>query len=243
MNENIMIALERQSLIGRELSAAESRPRWLQVLQSAAKEFGYTYASLMRIPRPSEELLATTLVETALPMRFIREFDRMLLLRYCPMLPKVATSMVPQSWNIKELDASHPGVNRIIELLIQTDVTNGIFVPTNSVNGDRHLVRFDGKCEEPSQPAKNEIGMIAIHAFDAYEHLCKAEMAAPRKLTKRELEVIHWTSQGKTSAEIGQILSLSDHTINAYLNNAIRKLDCVNRTQLVAKSIRLKLIS
>lgn len=151
--------------------------------------------------------------------------------------------MVPQSWNVKNLDASHPGVNRITDFLSQTDVTNGIFVPTNSVAGDRHLVRFDGSCEEPSQAAKNEIGMIAIHAFDAYEQLCKAEMAAPRKLTKRELEVIHWTSQGKTSAEIGQILSLSDHTINAYLNNAIRKLDCVNRTQLVAKSIRLKLIS
>lgn len=243
MNENIMIALERQSLIGRELSAAESRPRWLQVLQGAAKEFGYTYASLMRIPRPGEDLLATTLIETSLPMRFIREYDELLLLRYCPVLPRVATSMVPQSWNMKDLDESKPEVKRIVSLLTQAGVTNGLLVPTNSVNGDRHLVRFDGSCEEPSQTAKNEIGMIAIYAFDAYEHLCKKEMAATRKLTKRELEVIHWTSQGKTSAEIGQILSLSDHTINAYLNNAIRKLDCVNRTQLVAKSIRLKLIS
>ena len=65
----------------------------------------------------------------------------------------------------------------------------------------------------------------------------------PKTLTKREIEVIRWTSHGKTSSEIGQILSLSDHTINAYLNNAIKKLDCVNRTQLVAKAIRLKVIS
>lgn len=243
MNENIMIALERQSLIGRELSAAESRPRWLQILQGVAKEFGYTYASLMRIPHPGEELLAATFVETALPMRFIRDYDGMMMLRYCPVLPRVATSMVPQSWNLKDLDVSRPEIKRIGDLLTQAGVTNGLLVPTNSVNGNRHLMRFDGNCEEPSQTAKNELGMIAIHAFDAYEQLCRAEMAATRKLTKRELEVIHWTSQGKTSAEIGQILSLSDHTINAYLNNAIRKLDCVNRTQLVAKSIRLKLIS
>lgn len=243
MNDNIMITLERQSLIGRELSAAESRPRWLQVLQGAAKEFGYTYASLMRVPRPGEDLVATTLLETTLPMRFIREYDAMRLLRYCPVITKVATSMVLKSWNMKDLDSSKPEVRLIIGLLKQVGITNGLLVPTNSVNGERHLVRFDGHCDEPSQTAKNEIGMIAIHAFDAYEHLCRSEMTTPRKLTKRELEVIHWTSQGKTSAEIGQILSLSDHTINAYLNNAIRKLDCVNRTQLVAKSIRLKLIS
>ncbi|MNL83451.1 Regulatory protein SdiA [compost metagenome] len=55
--------------------------------------------------------------------------------------------------------------------------------------------------------------------------------------------MVRWTAQGKTSAEIGQILTLSDHTVNAYMTNAIKKLDCVNRTQLVAKAIRLKLIN
>ncbi len=89
----------------------------------------------------------------------------------------------------------------------------------------------------------NELGIVAIHAFDVYDRIRKAELVAPKTLTKREIEVIRWTSHGKTSSEIGQILSLSDHTINAYLNNAIKKLDCVNRTQLVAKAIRLKVIS
>ena len=31
--------------------------------------------------------------------------------------------------------------------------------------------------------------------------------------------------------------------ITGYMTNAIRKLDCVNRTQLVAKAIRMKIIS
>jgi DNA-binding CsgD family transcriptional regulator len=89
----------------------------------------------------------------------------------------------------------------------------------------------------------NALGMIGLHAYDVYDSMKRNEMAPVRTLTKRELEVIRWTAQGKTSAEIGQILSLSDHTVNAYMNNAIKKLDCVNRTQLVAKAIRSKLIS
>ena len=74
---------------------------------------------------------------------------------------------------------------------------------------------------------------------------CRVKVAqrSPVSLSARELEVVRWTAQGKTSLEIGQILSLSDHTVNAYMTNAIRKLDCVNRTQLVAKAIRMKIIS
>ena len=62
-------------------------------------------------------------------------------------------------------------------------------------------------------------------------------------LTPRELEAIHWVANGKTSSEIALILSLSEHTVNTYVNNAIRKLDCVNRTHLVAKALRLRLIT
>ena len=42
--------------------------------------------------------------------------------------------------------------------------------------------------------------------------------------------------------EIAEILGLSEHTINHYLNRATKKLDAVNRTQAVAKALRLGLI-
>jgi DNA-binding CsgD family transcriptional regulator len=59
--------------------------------------------------------------------------------------------------------------------------------------------------------------------------------AIQQTLSARELEIVRWTGHGKTSIGIGQILSLSDHTVNAYMTNAIKKLDCVNRTQLVPR--------
>ena len=62
-------------------------------------------------------------------------------------------------------------------------------------------------------------------------------------LSARETEVVRWTAEGKTSHEIGSIIGLSDHTVNAYLANAIRKMDCVNRAQLVATAIRLGVIN
>ena len=63
------------------------------------------------------------------------------------------------------------------------------------------------------------------------------------KLTKREYECLYWTAAGKTSAEIGTILSLSEHTVNNYLMAACHKLDSVNRAHAVAKAIRQGIIS
>ena len=63
------------------------------------------------------------------------------------------------------------------------------------------------------------------------------------ELTKREQECLFWTAAGKTSAEIGTILSLSEHTINNYLVAVCHKLDSVNRAHAVAKAIRQGIIS
>ncbi|WP_343217434.1 helix-turn-helix transcriptional regulator [Hoeflea sp. YIM 152468] len=65
---------------------------------------------------------------------------------------------------------------------------------------------------------------------------------ADSPLTEREHECLIWTSKGKTSAEIAQILGLSEHTVNHYLNNAARKFDAVNRTQAVAYALRVGFI-
>ncbi|MCY0152384.1 helix-turn-helix domain-containing protein [Hoeflea alexandrii] len=61
-------------------------------------------------------------------------------------------------------------------------------------------------------------------------------------LTERERECLVWTSVGKTSIEIAQILNLSEHTVNHYLNNAARKFNAVNRTQAVAHGLRFGFI-
>lgn len=238
-----MATLERQSLLSVELSAAESRPRWLQAVQNVARQFRYTHVTLTRFPHPTDDLLSTLIIESTVPIRFLREFDQHRFLRSCPLVTRVANSLMPLCWSLDGDDGEEPYPEDVASLMRQYGLINGVVIPINSLNGDRYLLRFDGDCARPCQTVLNELGMIALHAFDVYDRMRRAELVMPKTLTKRELEVVRWTSQGKTSAEIGQILSLSDHTINAYLNNAIKKLDCVNRTQLVAKAIRLKLIS
>jgi len=68
--------------------------------------------------------------------------------------------------------------------------------------------------------------------------------ASPSKmvLSSRELDCLRWAAAGKSSEEIALILSLSSHTVNEYLKQAMRKLDAVTRIQAVAAACRLGLI-
>jgi LuxR family transcriptional regulator, quorum-sensing system regulator SolR len=61
-------------------------------------------------------------------------------------------------------------------------------------------------------------------------------------LTLREREVLCWTSEGKTSYEIGQILNISERTVNFHVNNVLLKLAATNKTQAVVKAIAMGLI-
>jgi DNA-binding NarL/FixJ family response regulator len=62
-------------------------------------------------------------------------------------------------------------------------------------------------------------------------------------LTAREKEVLTWVGRGKTSSEIALILGLSDRTVNFHCDQAMRRLDVINRVQAVAKALSQGLIT
>jgi transcriptional regulator EpsA len=61
-------------------------------------------------------------------------------------------------------------------------------------------------------------------------------------VTKREQEVLRWIYLGKTNGEIGCILGISAQTVKDHVQNLLRKLNVVNRTQAVGKAIDAQLL-
>lgn len=55
-------------------------------------------------------------------------------------------------------------------------------------------------------------------------------------LSERELEVLKWCADGKTSGEIASILAVSENTINFHVKNSIAKLHVSNKTAAVVKA-------
>lgn len=62
----------------------------------------------------------------------------------------------------------------------------------------------------------------------------KAEEDAFRDLTDREMDVLIHLAKGKTNAEIGSLLNLSEKTVGNYIGNMFEKLHLSNRIELAA---------
>ena len=62
-------------------------------------------------------------------------------------------------------------------------------------------------------------------------------------LTAREVEVLRWTADGKSSSEIADILTISDNTVNFHIKNAVRKLRTNNKTSATVRAAMLGLLA
>ncbi|MGJ4907508.1 response regulator transcription factor [Bradyrhizobium oligotrophicum] len=62
------------------------------------------------------------------------------------------------------------------------------------------------------------------------------------ELSDREKACLSWAASGKSSWEVGRILSISESTVVFHIKNAMRKLGAANRTLAAVKAIELGLI-
>ncbi|MCG3210263.1 MAG: Transcriptional regulatory protein LiaR [Anaerolineae bacterium] len=64
------------------------------------------------------------------------------------------------------------------------------------------------------------------------------EYHAFQSLSKREMEVLNLVAQGKTNAEIGQTLHLSEKTVGNHVSTILSKLDVTNRIEAATYAVR-----
>jgi DNA-binding NarL/FixJ family response regulator len=58
------------------------------------------------------------------------------------------------------------------------------------------------------------------------------------RLTEREQEVLRLVAQGRSNAEIGNELFLSEATVKTHVGRVLHKLDCRDRVQAAVFAIR-----
>jgi LuxR family quorum sensing-dependent transcriptional regulator len=214
-------------------------------LRALTSEFGLTRFSILGIPATDSERLSKQIKLSDLPPGFIESYDSLGLLRNSPIFAALKRSTAPIAWSLDSLNDERPAdeVDPARKLFSEHKMTMGVYYPVHGPNGRRAAMGFFGDRLALTYTEMGELGIFVLHAYDAYSNLKNKTKTEANGITARELEVLHWAANGKTSTEIAAILSLSDHTVNTYMNSAMRKLDCVNRTQLVAKALRLHLIS
>ncbi len=127
------------------------------------------------------------------------------------------------------------------DLASEFDLVEGMTYSTtaNSRNGAATVISI---CYGSPSISLNEQIMLQQILPHLHEALNKPALWSKPKLTAKEREVISWAKDGKSYWETGQIMGVSERTIKFHLQNIYRKLDVTNRSQAVAKAMRIGLI-
>jgi DNA-binding CsgD family transcriptional regulator len=194
-------------------------------------------------PITSFDLQGNTII-TSWPAELLSIYDQEGLMVNSPVLRRLRTSTLPFFHDTSRAnwprDDGRTGV--VAALFERFKMMRCAYFPTHEPSGARGAVSFAGDREPFSPTEMRELSYISIHVFDRLAEIRNLDTRMTDTLTDREIDCLNWTAAGKTSAEIAEILDLSEHTVNHYLNRATKKLDTVNRTQAVAKALRIGLI-
>lgn len=126
----------------------------------------------------------------------------------------------------------------------------GISMAMHLADGCHFLLGVDREAPLPEDAADltelfARLQLLAVYAQDASLRLMMPLAEAQwvnnlPPLTAREREVMQWTSQGKSAWAVGQLLNMSEHTVNFHVRNVMRKLDVSTKHQAVLKLLEAR---
>jgi DNA-binding CsgD family transcriptional regulator len=191
----------------------------------------------------ASELSQYTVI-TSWPAELLQRYDEEGMLQNSRVMAQLKKSTIPFSVSMDFLvnGEEHIANKTVIGLFERFEMVNSVWFPVHDVTMRRGAISFSGNKAALPTNRLAELLYISCHVFARLSEIRRLDLRVPETLSEREIDCLNWTAAGKTSAEIAEIMMLSEHTINHYLNRATKKLDTVNRTQAVAKALRVGLI-
>lgn len=199
------------------------------------------FVAYFATPRPGRQHLAvcldahypgvaeeTGLLTTTLGDRFAR---------------RIAASSVPLYWaqSLEPFGTLHADLGLVERMEPPAGSTAGLALPAAVEHGAEGAIVFTGAQIRLSTEMLCDLHARCIGLFGVIAKLKPVTGDHAPSISKRELECLMLTANGLTSEEIAARLGLSVHTANQYLTNTTRKLNAMNRTQAVAKALRMGL--
>lgn len=216
-----------------------------RTIKRVTADLGWRAFMVMRMPRDLEDITLSSLsIICSWPAELVSRYDEWGLLKGSPVLERLRKSVIPFRFDMSEVpqNARSEDVGRAIDLFSSFNMMRGVYFPVHDIFGNRGAVVFSGDRSQAEVGEVLQLSMVSTMVFERIAQLQHADERPGEDLTEREIECLILTSSGKTSSEIAEILSVSEHSINHYLNRAAKKLGTTNRTQAVAKALRIGLI-
>jgi LuxR family transcriptional regulator len=225
------------------VTLASTETEFLAILSATATELGFEYCAFgMRLPLPFSNPKIVML--NNYPQAWQQRYAEQNYLAVDPTVTNAASSLKPMVWSDELFASCRP----LWEDARAHDLSVGWAQPSHDVKGAVGLLTLARSREPLSAPElRQNLLKMSWLAQAAHEGLARLISLKPQSgndivLTAREVEVLRWTADGKTSGEVGEILQISERTVNFHVTNSLAKLGAVNKTAGVVKAAMMRLI-
>lgn len=225
------------------LLSAETETAFFTAMTNAAKELGFEYCAYgMRLPLPvsKPKVFMLNNYDKNWQERYARE-------NYLAVDPTVAhgmRSVMPLVWSDQVFKASRPFWEDARSHGLKFGWAQSCF-DARGLGGMLTLARSEDKISSSELLSHaHRMSWLAHLAHEGMSVLLVAKLMpeAGVELSSREVEVLRWTAEGKTSSEVSEILHISERTVNFHVNNALEKLGAANKTAAAIKAAILGLL-
>ena len=225
------------------ISAASTIPDVWNALFAVTRQFGLQHAQLNFVPRDPQD--APAVIASAMPRGWLEGYRQNELQAGDMVLARARASTNSFQWQMSDWAVDKLTViqRRWREHYLLHGITGGLCVLDFHPN-EEIMLRLC--CREAQLSTHDRLALC----FMGHEVIHRIRDIAPAQspagaiwLSQRERQCLEWAAAGKTDWEIGQILSLSEKTVNVYIGRVKTKFGVKTRAQAIVKAARIRAIT
>jgi DNA-binding CsgD family transcriptional regulator len=226
-----------------ELDRADTERAVLRTMETAAKDLGFEYCAYgLRAPWPLSK--PKTRLVNNYPESWQKRYAEAHYVDIDPTVLHARRSQLPIVWS----DALFADAQQLWSEAQAAGLRVGWVQSAFDSCGVAGMLTL-ARSSEPLRECELDDKEVKMRWLVNAAHLSFKRVLMPtlmddpeRDLTEREIEVLKWAADGKTSGEISKILVISVDTVNFHIKNAVMKLRSANKTAAVVRAAMLGLL-
>jgi LuxR family quorum sensing-dependent transcriptional regulator len=213
----------------------------MDAMDAAFRRFGFETLIVTGLPNPNQRFEQMVMAKRW-PVEWFKIYTANQYDKVDPVVRLCRRSLSPFEWSEAPYSPEkEPAAAEVMRRATDFRMSRGFIVPIHGLTGFEACISLGGECLDLNPRSKPAVHLMAMYGFDRIRRLISpAVQASP--LTPREREVIAWASQGKTAWETGEILHITQRTVEEHATRACQKLGAMNRVHAVAIAIRERFI-
>jgi LuxR family quorum sensing-dependent transcriptional regulator len=233
------VHLERQTLeFVQSIEGLDEACEVAKAFQDFVLQLGMRTACCMKVPEVGEDVSDHVLMNTN-PAGFVEQYVERDFVKRDPMVVEMFRTFQPYAWSDvlarrdltkEEKEIVHSGNDFAMKV--------GFVVPIYGDAGYTGLASITSDKDVLTRPTRAALQLSSIYVHNKLLALRRRMEHDRVQLTPREIECLRWAACGKSDWDIGEILGISERTVNFHLENVKRKYGVATRVQVVVAAIR-----